>query len=532
LSNQSPNQPDIQSRDPSRHPSRHPSLARAFRQISGLTGISRLLGFVRDVTFAAFLGAGPAADAFLVALKLPNMFRRLTAEGAMANAFVPAFTASRQDDGEPAAMALAGEVQTTLIVVLCLVVGLAEIFMPVVISVIAPGFADTPTRMQAAIALGRVTFPYLPLISLVAFWAAIANASQRFLVAAAMPLIFNLCLIGGALVIPMATGWLAIDRAMPLAVALLGAGVLQLAVMAMLLRRHRIMPAWRIPRFGAAAQAMWRQFGVASAGAVVMQVNLIIDLVLASLLTVGAISWLYFADRVAQLPLGIFGIALGTALLPRLSSQFRDGNLEAARNSLAEALLFAAFLVIPATVALIAIAPQIVGGLFRYGAFTAADAAASAAALVAYAIGMPAHIMVKILQPAFYATARPGFVLKVSIVAVITNLALSLSLMPVLGHVGLALATSISGMVAAGALLVRLARDGHMGLPAPMVIARIGVATLVMLAVLLATRAWFAASISGLPAVVLLGVLVVAGGGAYLAAAFVLRAVPQQLLRR
>jgi putative peptidoglycan lipid II flippase len=507
-------------------------LARAFRQISGLTGISRLLGFVRDVTFAAFLGAGPAADAFLVALKLPNMFRRLTAEGAMANAFVPAFTASRQDDGEPAAMALAGEVQTTLIVVLCLVVGLAEIFMPVVISVIAPGFADTPTRMQAAIALGRVTFPYLPLISLVAFWAAIANASQRFLVAAAMPLIFNLCLIGGALVIPMATGWLAIDRAMPLAVALLGAGVLQLAVMAMLLRRHRIMPAWRIPRFGAAAQAMWRQFGVASAGAVVMQVNLIIDLVLASLLTVGAISWLYFADRVAQLPLGIFGIALGTALLPRLSSQFRDGNLEAARNSLAEALLFAAFLVIPATVALIAIAPQIVGGLFRYGAFTAADAAASAAALVAYAIGMPAHIMVKILQPAFYATARPGFVLKVSIVAVITNLALSLSLMPVLGHVGLALATSISGMVAAGALLVRLARDGHMGLPAPMVIARIGVATLVMLAVLLATRAWFAASISGLPAVVLLGVLVVAGGGAYLAAAFVLRAVPQQLLRR
>jgi len=532
LSNQSPNQRDIQSRDPSRHPSRHPSLARAFRQISGLTGISRLLGFVRDVTFAAFLGAGPAADAFLVALKLPNMFRRLTAEGAMANAFVPAFTASRQDDGEPAAMALAGEVQTTLIVVLCLVVGLAEIFMPVVISVIAPGFADTPTRMQAAIALGRVTFPYLPLISLVAFWAAIANASQRFLVAAAMPLIFNLCLIGGALVIPMATGWLAIDRAMPLAVALLGAGVLQLAVMAMLLRRHRIMPAWRIPRFGAAAQAMWRQFGVASAGAVVMQVNLIIDLVLASLLTVGAISWLYFADRVAQLPLGIFGIALGTALLPRLSSQFRDGNLEAARNSLAEALLFAAFLVIPATVALIAIAPQIVGGLFRYGAFTAADAAASAAALVAYAIGMPAHIMVKILQPAFYATARPGFVLKVSIVAVITNLALSLSLMPVLGHVGLALATSISGMVAAGALLVRLARDGHMGLPAPMVIARIGVATLVMLAVLLATRAWFAASISGLPAVVLLGVLVVAGGGAYLAAAFVLRAVPQQLLRR
>lgn len=507
-------------------------LARAFRQISGLTGVSRLLGFLRDVTFAAFLGAGPAADAFLVALKLPNMFRRLTAEGAMANAFVPAFTTSRQEDGETAAMALAGEVQTTLIVVLCLVVGLAEIFMPAVISVIAPGFADTPDRMAAAIALGRVTFPYLPLISLVAFWAAIANASQRFLVAAAMPVIFNLCLIGGALIIPVATGWLAVERAMPLAVALLGAGVLQLAVMAMLLRRHRIMPAWRVPRFGQTARAMWRQFGVASAGAVVMQVNLIIDLVLASLLTVGAISWLYFADRVAQLPLGIFGIALGTALLPRLSSQFRAGDSAAARASLSEALLFAAFLVIPATAALIAIAPQIVAGLFRYGAFTDADAAAAAAALMAYAIGMPAHIMVKILQPAFYATARPGFVLKVSIAAVITNLALSLSLMPVLGHVGLALATSISGIVAAGALAARLARDGQMGIPAPMVLARICGATLVMLAVLLVFRAWFVSLFFAVPAVILLGVLVTAGGGAYLAVAFALRAVPQQLLRR
>ena len=508
------------------------SLAQAFRQISGLTGVSRLLGFVRDVIFATFLGAGPAADAFLVALKLPNMFRRLTAEGAMANAFVPAFTAARQEDGEPAAMALAGEVQTTLVVALCLVVGLAEIFMPAVISVIAPGFVDTPARMEAAIALGRVTFPYLPLISLVAFWAAIANASQRFLVAAAMPLIFNLCLIGGALVIPVATGWLAVERAMPLAAALLCAGVVQLAVMAMLLRRHRIMPGWRVPRFGAAAKAMWRQFGVASAGAVVMQINLIIDLVLASLLTVGAISWLYFADRVAQLPLGIFGIALGTALLPRLSSQFRAGNLDAARGSLAEALLFAAFLVIPATAALVAIAPQIIGGLFRYGAFTANDAAAASTALMAYAIGMPAHILVKILQPAFYATARPGFVLKVSIAAVITNLALSLALMPVLGHVGLALATSVSGMVAAGALMVTLARDGHMGFPAPMVIARIGGATLVMLAVLLVASAWLGSSFPGLPAVGVLAVLVVAGGGTYFAVAFVLRAIPRQLFRR
>ena len=185
---------------------------------------------------------------------------------------------------------------------------------------------------------------------------------------------------------------------------------------------------------------MWRTFGVASAGGVVMQVNLVIDLVLASLLPVGAVSWLYFADRVAQLPLGIFGIALGTALLPRLSAQFSAADHDGARASLAQAILFAAFLVIPATAALIAIAPEIVTGLFAYGAFTRPMPPPSAAALAAYAAGMPAHIMVKILQPAFYASAARDSCSKVSIAAVAVNVALSLSLMPVLGHVGLAAA--------------------------------------------------------------------------------------------
>ena len=502
-------------------------LARAFRQISGLTGLSRILGFGRDVVFAAFLGAGPAADAFIVALKLPNMFRRLTAEGAMANAFVPAYAAMRETDGDAAATSLAGEVQTTLFAFLCGLVLLGEIFMPAIISVLAPGFAETPDRMDAAIALARVTFPYLPLISLAAFWAALANAHGRFMAAAAMPLIFNLCMIGGALVIPMASGWLAAERAMPIAVALLIAGILQLGAMGLLLRRRGLMPRWQLPRFGRPARAMWRTFGVASAGGVVMQVNLVIDLVLASLLPVGAVSWLYFADRVAQLPLGIFGIALGTALLPRLSAQFSAADKAGARSSLAQAMLFAAFLVIPAAAALVAIAPQIVSGLFAYGAFTAADAAASAAALAAYAAGMPAHIMVKIMQPAFYATGRPGFVLKVSVAAVAVNVALSLSLMPVFGHVGLAAATSVSGFVAAAALLVRLARDGHLSLPATGALLRIALATTVMLT----TLCLGLFLLPSLPAAVLLALLVIGGGGAYLGAAAALGAIPRQLLK-
>lgn len=503
-------------------------LARAFRQIGGMTAASRLLGFGRDVVFAALLGAGPAADAFLVALKLPNMFRRLTAEGALANAFVPAFAAARQDDGDEAAMALAGETQTTLVLVLVALVILGEIFMPSIIGVLAPGFAGTPDRMAAAVSLARVTFPYLPMISLVAFWSAIANADGRFMAAAAVPIIFNICLIGGAFMIPGAQGWLAHEKAMPLAVALLAAGVLQMGMMARLLRRTKRMPSWRWPRFAAPVRRMWRQFSVASAGAVAMQVNLIVDLVLASLLPVGAISWLYFADRVAQLPLGVIGVALGTALLPRLSAQLRAGDGAAARQSLAEAIQLAAFLVLPAAAALITIAPQITGGLFGYGAFSQAAINASAAALMAYAIGMPAHIMVKILQPAFYAGGRGGFVLGVSIAAVATNIALSLSLMPFLGHVGLALATSLSGLFAATALAASLARRGQLQLPAAGLILRTCGATAVMLAVLLT----LSGLLPGLPAAAELAILVVAGGGGYLAAAAGLGVVPRQLLRR
>ena len=258
-----------------------------------------------------------------------------------------------------------------------------------------------------------------------------------------------------------------------------------------------------------------------------MQVNLVVDLVLASLLPVGAVSWLYFADRVAQLPLGIFGIALGTALLPRLSSQFSADDQDGARASLAQAMLFAAFLVIPATAALLAIAPEIMTGLFAYGAFTGDAASASAAALAAYAAGMPAHIMVKILQPAFYATGRPGFVLKVSIAAVAVNVALSILLMPLYGHVGLAAATSASGFVAASALLVRLARDGQLELPTAASLLRVGLATLVMLTALYLVLSL----LPPLPAAISLAILVAAGGGAYLVAAVAFRAVPRQLIQ-
>ena len=294
--------------------------------------------------------------------------------------------------------------------------------------------------------------------------------------------------------------------------------MLQLLAMGFLLRRAGRMPRWRLPRFGAAIRRMWKKFTVASAGAVVMQVNLIVDLVLASLLPVGAISWLYFADRLAQLPLGVIGIALGTALLPRLSAQLRGGEHKAARQSLADAVQLAAFLVLPAAAALIMIAPQIIAGLFQHGAFTSAAVTASAAALAAYALGMPAHVMVKVLQPAFYAAGRPGFVLGVSVAAVTVNIALSLSLMPVLGHVGLALATSASGLVAAIALAVALARRRNLGLPPAGLLLRIALATMVMAAALALGKGLT----EDLSAVVRLVLLIMGGGIAYILAAYAL----------
>ena len=204
------------------------SLGQTFRQIGSMTAISRVIGFVRDIAFASFLGAGPAADAFLVALKLPNMFRRLTAEGAMTNAFLPSFAKLRSAEGRMAANGLAAEAQIILILVLFGIVVLAEIFMPQVIMLLAPGFMATPDRFAAAVDLGRVTMPYLPMISVVALWVAIANAHDRFVAGAAVPILANLCFIAGAVSIPFFADDLGVFRALPIALGLLVAGFLQL----------------------------------------------------------------------------------------------------------------------------------------------------------------------------------------------------------------------------------------------------------------------------------------------------------------
>jgi len=351
------------------------SLKRAFGQISALTLLSRIFGFIRDICFAHFLGAGSAADAFLVAFKLPNLFRRLTAEGALTNAFLPVYSLAKEKQGHQTALILAAEVQTALLLILSGIVLVMEIFMPAIITVLAPGFTDTADRFDAAVSLARVTMPYLPMISLVALWAALLNSADEFVSAAFAPVILNLFLIAGAVMIPVMADSLISGPSMlalPLCIAILLAGVCQMLLLQTSLRRRKLAPKWRFGPLSDEAKAMWASFVPAALGAGATQINLLVDLILASILNVGAISWLYYADRLAQLPLGLVGVALGTALLPRLSrieagtdQRFRKQQFA---KELSAGFMPAACLVLPATCALIIIAEPLIFGLFQSGA--------------------------------------------------------------------------------------------------------------------------------------------------------------------
>ena len=426
------------------------SLKRAFGQISGLTFISRCLGFIRDICFAHFLGAGSAADAFLVAFKLPNLFRRLTAEGALTNAFLPIYSLAKKNQGQPHALILAAEVQMALLLVLVVIVAVMEWFMPAIISVLAPGFSATPERFEAAVDLARLTIPYLPMVSLVALWSALLNSADDFVTGALSPVILNICLIAGALMIPFSADYFAIKAellALPLSGAVVLAGICQMALLQARLGQRAIRPRWQFTKLSAEGRALWAGFVPAALGAGATQINLLVDLVLASMLNIGAISWLYYADRLAQLPLGLVGIALGTALLPRLSQIQAETSPEHSKQVFAQELgagfMPAACLVLPATMALFLIAEPLIAGLFRSGAFSDSDVKASAAALVAYGIGLPAFVGLKLTAAALYALQKARFVMVISLLSVGLNILLSLYLMRFYGHVGLALATAL-----------------------------------------------------------------------------------------
>ncbi|MEW5704056.1 MAG: murein biosynthesis integral membrane protein MurJ [Pseudomonadota bacterium] len=429
---------------------------RSIATVGGYTLVSRLLGFVRDILLAAFLGAGVLADAFFVAFKLPNFFRRLFAEGAFSAAFVPMFAGFFEKEGRDKAKRFAEEVFAVLFLGLAFFIAVAEIAMPWLIYALAPGFADEPERYGFAVVFSRITFPYLLFISLVSLMGGVLNSFGRFAAAAATPILLNLFLIGSLLILADFTA--TPGHALAIGVALAGVG--QFLWLAAALRRANFSLRLSFPRLTPDVKAFLGRLAPGAIGAGVVQVNLFIDIVLASLLPTGAISFLYYADRVNQLPLGVVGIAVGTALLPLLSRQLRAGQREAANANQNRALEAALFLTLPATAALVLLSEPIVRVLFARGAFGGAEVVAAARTLSAYATGLPAYVLVKVLAPAYFARGDTATPVKIAGAAVVVNVVLSVALMIPFAQVGIALATAIASWFNAALLVTGLLRRG------------------------------------------------------------------------
>ena len=430
--------------------------------VGGITLISRILGFVRDILVAAVLGAGPLADAFFVAFKLPNLFRRLFAEGAFSAAFVPQFAGYLESHGKEVARVFAEQALSVLLWALLGFVITLELAMPWVMLGFAPGFAGSPEQFDLAVLLTRITFPYLLFISLVSLLAGVLNALDRFAAAAATPILLNLCLIGAIL-------WLARFTPTPahaLAWGVAVAGMVQFCWLLAYVRRVGINLRLPFPRVTRSVRVMLARIVPVAIGAGVYQISLLIDTVIASLLPAGAISYLFFADRVNQLPMGVVGIAVGTALLPLLARQVRAGDEAAARYSQARALEFTLFLAIPAAAALIVIAGPVVTVLFERGEFTADDAVATAGALAVYATGLPAYVLVKGLTPGFFARGDTVTPVKIGLFSLAVNLVLNVILMGPLLHIGIAAATSVSAWLNAALLARILHQRGHFAIDA------------------------------------------------------------------
>ncbi len=505
-------------------------MLRSVLTVGGWTMASRILGFARDMMVAARLGAGPVADAFFVALKLPNLFRRLFGEGAFNAAFIPTFAGSLVKEGHAAAQDLAERMGALLGLWLGLLTVLGLIFMPQVLVVLAPGFQSDPAKFELAVELTRITMGYLPLICLTALISGVLNALDRFAAAAAAPVFFNLFLMAALVgLTPYVT-----TPGHALAWGVLASGFVQLAMVWVAARQAGMaLNLLRRPELTPPVMQVVRRMAPGVLGAGVTQINLAVDVIIASLLPSGAVSFLYYADRVAQLPLGVVGAAMGTALLPLLSRQLRAGQRLSAHRTLNRGNELALLLTLPSAVGLAAAAGPIVAALFQRGAFGAAAAEASAAALVAYAFGLPAFVLVKVFAPGFFARGDTATPVKVGLLAVALNLALNLLFMGWLAHVGVALATSCAAWVNAGLLAWLLARRGIFiaDRRSRRVLPRILAASIIMGIAVVGVMLVLPVPDSSVARVAQAAMLIGTGAAAYLAAGTVLRAFsPREVL--
>lgn len=478
------------------HANDPPALLRSSATVGAATMLSRVLGLVRDVVLANVIGANGNADAFFVAFKIPNFLRRLFAEGAFAQAFVPVLADTREKGGLKAVRELVDRVAGVLggtVLVLTLLTIFAS---PVVATIFAPGFLRDPAKLALTGDLIKITFPYLLLISLTGFAGAILNTYRRFAVPALTPVLLNLSLIAAALWLTPAFE----EPAFALALGVLIAGFAQLLFQVPALAGIDLVPR---PRWAPEHDGVKRILVLmvpALFGVSVSQINLLLDTVLASLLPTGSVSWLYYSDRLTELPLGVFAIAIATVILPTLSGQRARADDPAFSETLSWAIRSVLLIAIPATVALAFLAEPLLVTLFQYGAFGAQDRVMAAVSLQAYSLGLGAFMLVKVLAPGFYAREDMKTPVRIGIIAMGTNMVLNLLfVLPLLwwfniGHAGLALATSVSAWLNAVLLYRGLRLHGVLsitGIPVGWMI-RIVLATLLMMLVLW----WFTPNIT------------------------------------
>jgi len=427
--------------------------------VGGLTGISRILGFIRDVMTAIILGAGPVADAFIVALKLPNFFRRITAEGAFSVSFVPMYSAKLTKEGQAGADKFASNAFAVMVTILAPFTILAIMAMPWIIHLLAPGFAEGEERYTLAVEMTRVTFPYLLLISLSALMGGVLNAHEKFAPFAAAPIIFNLSLIAALYFLePMVkTGGHA------LAWGLAGAGVLQFLGLIACVKMYRIGLSFQLPKFDKDIKKLFKLMGPGVLGAGVVHINLFVDIIIASTLATGSISYLYYADRLNQLPLGMVGIAVGTALLPMLSKAMAGDKAAEAKHLFNRALEICLLLALPAGVAMLIVAEPLIQTLFQYGNFDAEDAQITAYVLMGYALGVPAYVCAKVFSTTYFAQHDTVTPVRVSVLCALTNIGLALIFIQFLGVAGIALATGLCGWLQFSMLLsgLRKSKKAH-----------------------------------------------------------------------
>src|SRR5437667_4704084 len=490
--------------------------------VGGYTLLSRLTGFARDIMLAAILGAGPLADAFFVALRLPNHFRAIFAEGAFNAAFVPAYAHVRGERGGASARLFADRIFTLLFFSQLVLLVLAWLFMPQAMSILAPGFTDDAEQRRLAIELTRITFPYLLLITLVTLYGGMLNVMHRFATAAAAPIFLNLSMMA---TLALAAFFPSAGHAAAWGVLI--AGILEFLLLAGDAARSGILPKFAPLKLDDDVRAFFRALGPATVGSMGTQVALFADTIIATFLPAGALSALYYADRLNQLPIGVIGIAIGTVLLPEMSRRLTADDHAGAMVSQRRAFDFTLLFSVPFVAAFLTVPDVIMRAMFARGAFSKADAAAAGATLAAYAVGLVPFVLIRSAVATFYARKDTATPVKAALTGVAVNVALKVALVGSLAQIGLALATAVGAWINLLLVIGFAVRAGHLALDRALLqsFAKFAVAGAILGGVL-----WFAArfAATGLAQLAAfrdeatLGLLIVVGAAAYVASILVL----------